>query len=382
MTRFLSRRIVVGLVSLFVFTFVMFWLVESLIPGDFFTPFRLGMSQQEVDALRAEYGVDQPLVVRWWRWLVGLADGGLGVSTVGRGVSRQLADVIAPTVFVFVAGLLLAYAIGRWLGRFTGWKRSPFSDGVTFTSIGISSLFPPFLGFVVTTFLAIRFRRMRTDIFGLTRREIWADFPLTENQVLVRMTIAVVGAAILAGLVAWAVWRVRRRRMPASLLVMVTAGLAGLALSASGVFVQSADLLFDAVLPLIAFTALAFGEFMLIMQTGMAGVLHDDFVLTARAKGLSERAVRNRHAARNASLAVVSRLAVSIPYLLTGLVIIERAVGWPGIGSFLFRAIESQDIPVVISTLAVIGLMTMVVRIALDLALFTLDPRISRPVSS
>ena len=382
MTRFLSRRVVVGLVSLFVFTFVMFWLVESLIPGDFFTPFRLGMSQQEVDALRAEYGVDQPLVVRWWRWLVGLADGGLGVSTVGRGVSRQLAQVIAPTVFVFVAGLFLAYAIGKWLGRFTGWKRSPFSDGVTFTSIGISSLFPPFLGFVVTTFLAIRLRRMRTDIFGLTRREIWADFPLTENQVLMRMTIAVVGAAILAGLVAWAVWRVRRRRMPATLLVMVTAGLAGLALNAAGVFVQSADMLFDAILPLIAFTALAFGEFMLIMQTGMAGVLHDDFVLTARAKGLSERAVRNRHAARNASLAVVSRLAVSIPYLLTGLVIIERAVGWPGIGSFLFRAIESQDIPVVISTLAVIGLMTMVVRIALDLALFTLDPRISRPVSS
>ena len=382
MTRFFSRRVVVGLVSLFVFTFVMFWLVESLIPGDFFTPFRLGMSQQEVDALRAEYGVDQPLVVRWWRWLVGLADGGLGVSTVGRGVSGQLAEVIAPTVFVFVAGLLLAYAIGKWLGRFTGWKRSPFSDGVTFTSIGISSLFPPFLGFVVTTFLAIRLRRMRTDIFGSTRREIWADFPLTENQVLMRMTIAVVGGAILAGLVAWAVWRVRRRRMPATLLVMVTAGLAGLALNAAGVFVQSADMLFDAILPLIAFTALAFGEFMLIMQTGMAGVLHDDFVLTARAKGLSERAVRNRHAARNASLAVVSRLAVSIPYLLTGLVIIERAVGWPGIGSFVFRAIESQDIPVVISTLAVIGLMTMVVRIALDLALFTLDPRISRPVSS
>lgn len=382
MMRYLSRRVIVGLVSLVVFTFVMFWLVESLIPGDFFTPFRLGMTQQEVDALRASYGVDRPLPVRWWRWLIGLAEGGLGVSTFGGGVSRQLGQVIAPTVFVFFVGLLLAYAIGQWLGRVTGWRRSAVSDGLTFAGIGVSSLFPPFLGFVVTTFLAIRLRRARTDILGLSSREIWGDFPLTENQVLVRMTIAVAGAALLAGLLAWVVWRRRRRRVPSSVLVGLTAGLSVIAMAQTDMLPQAADVFFEALLPLVAFTALAFGEFMLIMQTGMVGVMHDDFVMTARAKGLSERAVRDRHVARNASLAVVSRLAVSIPYLLTGLVIIERAVGWPGIGSFLFRAIESQDIPVVISTLAVVGLMTLVVRIGLDLALYALDARISRPVAS
>jgi peptide/nickel transport system permease protein len=140
-------------------------------------------------------------------------------------------------------------------------------------------------------------------------------------------------------------------------------------------------MLFEAALPLVAFTLLAFGEFMLIMQTGMVGLLNEDFVGTARAKGLRERAIRDRHAARNASLAVVARLAVSIPYLLTGLVIIERAVGWSGIGSFLFNAIDSQDIPAVVSTLAVIGVITLLVRLILDMLLLALDPRISRPVA-
>ncbi|MDH3518036.1 MAG: ABC transporter permease subunit, partial [Acidimicrobiia bacterium] len=104
-----------------------------------------------------------------------------------------------------------------------------------------------------------------------------------------------------------------------------------------------------------------------------------DDVMTARAKGLSERTVRDRHGARNASLAVVARLAVSVPYLLTGLVIIEMAVAWPGIGTFLFRAIDAQDIPAAISTLAVIGVITALVRFTLDFLTFLLDPRIARP---
>jgi hypothetical protein len=65
---------------LVVFSFVMFWLVESLIPGDYFTEFRLGMTAQDVDALRETFGVDQPIHVRWWRWLVGFMDGGLSFS--------------------------------------------------------------------------------------------------------------------------------------------------------------------------------------------------------------------------------------------------------------------------------------------------------------
>jgi ABC-type dipeptide/oligopeptide/nickel transport system permease component len=81
-------------------------------------------------------------------------------------------------------------------------------------------------------------------------------------------------------------------------------------------------------------------------------------------------------------LALVARLAVSIPYLMTGLVIIERSVSWPGVGSLLFGAIERQDIPMVISVLMVIGIVTMFTRLTLDIITFALDPRIAHPTEA
>lgn len=136
------------------------------------------------------------------------------------------------------------------------------------------------------------------------------------------------------------------------------------------------DLVFDSGLALGAFVVLAFGEFLLIMQAGMVSTHYDDYIVTAHAKGLKDRTIRDRHAARNASLAVVARLAVSIPYLLSGLVIIERSVGFHGVGSFLFSAIDAQDVPLATSRLAAIGIITMIVRLVLDTLTAALDPRI------
>ncbi len=376
MVRYISRRVVLGLLSLVIFTFVMFWLVEILIPGDFFSTSRLFLSAEEVEALRAEFGVDRPIPVRWWRWLTGFLTGGLGTSTVGFGVSGPLTDALSRTVFVFAAGLLVAYGIGQWLGRVTGWRKGLVSDGLTLGSIGVSTLFPPFLGFLFLTFVGVRLRTVRSRFFEETRRELWTNAPYSEPQLFDRMSVALILAAVVAMLVSGLVWRRRRRRLPmlavGAIVVVAWAGL----VTAMGVGPWALDLLLDSGLALGAFVVLAFAEFLLIMQAGMVSTLHDDYILTAEAKGLKSRMIRDRHAARNASLAVVARLAVSIPYLLTGLVIIETAVGFSGVGDFLFTAIDSQDVPLAVSTLAVIGAITMVVRLALDILIAVLDPRI------
>lgn len=382
MTRFVVRRIGVGLLSLLVFSFVMFWMVEALIPGDYFSGFRLGMTQDQVDALREQFGVDQPIPVRWWRWFTGFFTSGLGQTTFGVGVAGTLGRVIPPTVFVFVTGLLLSYLIGQWLGRWTGWRSGVGSDAVTLGGISLSTLFPPFIGFVITTVLALQLRELRASVLEATRRGLWVDPPWTENQILTRMTVTLLIGVIVAGIVARVVWRWRRRHVPVGTRALIAIVVMVDLWAWLGILPWAADLAFDAALPLIAFTILGFGEFMLIMQTGMVGQISEDYVMTARAKGIRPRAIRDRHAARNASLAVVARLAVSVPYLLTGLVIIERSVGWPGIGSFLFNAIDSQDIPVVISVLMVVGIITLATRLALDVLTFSLDPRISRPQAS
>lgn len=373
---YISRRVLLGLVSLVIFTFVMFWMVEILIPGDFFSSSRLFLTEDEVQALREEFGVDRAIPVRWWRWLTSFLSGGLGTSTTGFGVSGPLTDALSRTIFVFAAGLLVAYAVGQWLGRFTGWRRGLVSDGVTLGSIGISTLFPPFLGFLFITFVGVRLRNTRARFFEDSRRELWTDAPFSEPQLFDRMSVALIAAAVLALVISAFVWRRRRRRLPMWVVALVVAGAWAMLVAGLGIGPWALDLLLDSGLALGAFVVLAFGEFLLIMQAGMVSTLHDDYVLTAEAKGLRSKAIRDRHAARNASLAVVARLAVSIPYLLTGLVIIETAVGFSGVGRFLFSAIDSQDVPLAVSTLAVIGLITMVVRLVLDILIAVLDPRI------
>lgn len=376
MIRYISKKLVLGLVSLVVFSFVMFWMVEILIPGDFFSMFRLSMSAEEVDALREQFGVDQAIHIRWWRWLQSFLSGDLGTSTVGFGVVGPLTDALSRTVFVFASGLFVAYAVGQWMGRVTGWSRGPLSDSLTLGSIGISTLFPPFLGFLFVTFVGIRLRNVRARLFEDTRRTLWLDAPFSESQVFDRMSVALLFAGIAVGIVSAMIWRSRRRRLSPWIASLMAAGLWGVTVWVMGIGSWALDLLLDSGLALGAFVVLAFGEFLLIMQAGMVTTLYDDYVATARAKGLRERTIRDRHAARNASLAVVARLAVSIPYLLTGLVIIEQAVGFDGVGRFLFTAIDNQDVPLAVSTLAVIGIITVVVRIGLDVLTGVLDPRV------
>lgn len=376
MIRFVLKRLVVGLIALAIFSFVMFWMVETLIPGDFFSGSRLFLSADEVDALREQFGVDRPIYVRWWRWLVSFITNGFGVSTSGFGVAGPLTDAFSRTVFVFFAGLLVAYAFGQWLGRITGWRRGWKSDSITLASIGVSTLFPPFMGFLFLTFVAVRLRAWRGSVLE-DQRTLWLDAPFSEPQLFDRMSIALVVAVAAAGWVTWLVWNRRRKRLPTSVAASIVVAVWGGTVAAMGIGPWALDLVFDSGLALGAFVVLAFGEFLLIMQAGMVSTHYDDYVVTAHAKGLRERTIRDRHAARNASLAVVARLAVSIPYLLSGLVIIERAVGFHGVGSFLFSAIDAQDVPLATSTLAAIGIITMVVRLVLDTLTAALDPRIT-----
>jgi peptide/nickel transport system permease protein len=129
-------------------------------------------------------------------------------------------------------------------------------------------------------------------------------------------------------------------------------------------------------LPTITYVLLSFGEVMLIMRTSMVDTLHEDYVYTARAKGLSDRDIRDRHAARNALLPVTSRLIISLPFLLSGMVMIERVMNIQGIGTTLFYAVGMQDIPLALGALIVIGLVVLASRITLEVLQAALDPRV------
>jgi peptide/nickel transport system permease protein len=193
------------------------------------------------------------------------------------------------------------------------------------------------------------------------------------------LLIALGGALLLRG---WA-RRNGRRGLAAVSIPLALAALV-VALLSLGVWAEAIDalLLPSAVMATLGIVIIAFGEIMLVMRAGVAAEMTEDYVFTARAKGVPERLVRDRHVGPNAVVPALSRFVTSVPYLLTGLIIIERELRLHGIASLFFEAIESGDVPVILGILLVVGAIGMALRIALDVAQLVMDPRIRSEVKA
>ena len=190
------------------------------------------------------------------------------------------------------------------------------------------------------------------------------------------MMICVVISALVLFLLKVIYERLAKSKAPTLMFVL----LAGLWAASGWQLLGIHDLAFDimsiAYIPMVTYILLTFGEFMLIMQASMRDVKNSEYVQIARAKGLPESTVRDQHAARNALLPVLSRLVISLPYLITGVVIIESSVGWPGLGTNLWNALYWQNMPVVMNTLLIVGIISLGARLIIDVIAAYLDPRI------
>jgi peptide/nickel transport system permease protein len=403
MIRYLLKRVLWGLVTLFIFITVIFFATQILLPGDFASQYRLFLSGEEVSQLREEMGLDLPLWKQYLGWLGLLLRGNLGTSYQGVSVSDILVTVLPLTLFLFGLGTLLAFLLGQWLGKVTAWHRSRLSSGAaTFGAIMLYTSFPPWLAFLMTYFVGRRLQLVR-NVFDLQpTRLIWYDSTVSAVTVLWYMLATIAALALGLALVNRILQRTSERRLRVSLghtpsLLVLIVGPPAL-WYALGFGPQAMDIVLVLALPLVTFVLLTFGETLLIMRTSMMDTVHEEYIFTARAKGLSEQVVRDKHAARNALLPVLSRLVTSIPYLLTGLVIIEYSFGfskrsglatlnaspdtWGGLGSAMFGALVNQDMLVVVGMLLAVGLLSLVARLLLDVLHALLDPRIRYRASS
>lgn len=362
--------------ALGIFLFVTYLAVGTFIPNDANSLFPV-MTPAELDAYRARLGLERPLAVQFVIWLRGLVSGELGRTTFGAPIATRIGDAMARSLFIVVLGLPVAYVFGGWLGRRSGWRRRAGTDSATILAVVLGTAFPPFLAFVLTYVLREQtslLTNLRSAMVG-DPRQVWADAAFSQTQVLWGIALAFVFAALLVSVAQRGL--AERRRFPASGRLAVAAAVAAAMWVLFTDFErQAVDLIISAAVPLIAFTTLSFGEFMIIGQAATAAHRHEDFVMVARAKGLPPRRVRDVHGASSARLVMLSRLAISLPYLLTGLVIIEQAVAWPGLGDFLFQALQGRDLPTIMSSLLVIGVFALVSRIGLDVVQRIIDPRL------
>lgn len=401
MVRFVFRRALSGLVILFLFLTFLFFFAQIIMTGDFVShlAYNAGLSEEEIAEARHERGLDLPLWKQYYYWVRSLLNGQLGMSYHNVPVSVFLAAALPFTVLVFFTGTAIAFLIGQWLGKMTAWR----GPGVLSTSamlggITLYTTFPPWLMFLMLYFFGRRLDVIRT-LFDLdTTRNLWRNSSLTAQTVIWYMVATVILLLILLAVANWFTYRQWRRRIPALVrLLLLVGGCLGL-WYALGFGPEAMDVVYFGTIPIATYTLLSFGETMLIMRTSMADTLHEEYILAARAKGLPERVVRDRHAARNAVLPVLSRLVINLPYMLTGLAFIEYAFGiggqtgmslyaslhsvhetyWKGLGSTLYSALFTQDIPLALGVLLFVGLLSLVARLVLEVLYVALDPRLRR----
>lgn len=399
MGRFIARRALWGVVTLVGFLTLTFFAVNLLFPFDFVSATRqLGVPPAQVEEL------SRPLLDRYLSFFAGLARGDLGTSYGGGSVASILLGQALPvTLLVFVLGSIVAYLFGSWLGRAVAWSRSRLASSAT-TTAGVLAYtaFPPWLVFVLVYVLTEPLHSAR-DLTGLPidSLHVWNDSRWQPNEVMVRMALGLLLALLLALAARTALRRLGFRRWSTLLSLPLPLGAVVASWYYLGYGDEAVDLLFrgspaawvgrgSPALMLLAFVVLAFGEIAFVTRTSMAAEAPEQYVTIARAKGLAEHDVREKHVAPNALLPTLSRFFVAIPYVLTGLVILEHefAVRTPtaggvvehfsiqGVSSVLFTAVTQLDVPVILGTLVVLGVILLVARLGLEVLHAQLDPRI------
>jgi ABC-type dipeptide/oligopeptide/nickel transport system permease component len=130
-------------------------------------------------------------------------------------------------------------------------------------------------------------------------------------------------------------------------------------------------------LPSLTLALTLYGEYTLIVRSAMLETLGEDYVMTARAKGLPQRTIVRRHALRNAMLPTTTLIALSLGYIVAGAILIESVYSWPGIGLAVYDAVTERDYPMLQGAFLILTLSVVFFNLLADLLYFKLDPRIT-----
>jgi peptide/nickel transport system permease protein len=376
-TKFILRRIVRGLVALMLFQTLLFALIHAL-PYDF-SAFFVGSPGWRA-FIQSYLGLDRPWYEQLFSWLGGFFRFDLGRSFMSwpTAVSEMLLRRAPRTLILFLSGALLAYVFGIWLGKMIAWRRGGlFESGVTVAGVATYTSFSPWFGFVMLTIFAFKLGWFPYQ--KLIDHNVWYKAEVSTDWLLSRMLLTGVltyGALALIFRVTRKLKEKRRRWILRIVSGALTAGVVWWWWARSGHAFLATNILEHLMLPLITVVLLSFGETMLLMRTTMLETINEEYVLMARAKGLPENVVRDRHVARNAILPVMTRLLLNLPFVLIGSLSIELVFQWEAMGQLIFDAIDFQDIPVLMGVLSTVGVLALVAHVVLDILYVYLDPRL------
>ncbi|HXJ78131.1 MAG TPA: ABC transporter permease [Candidatus Methylomirabilis sp.] len=318
MLRYAVSRLV-ELIPVFFLCLLLIFLIVHAAPGD---PVLYLYGQhittgEDLQRLRAQYGLDRPVAARFLVYLGGLARGDLGRSiTTGHPVGQVIASRIGPTVLLMMSATVLAVGLGVLLGAVAARRPNSLTD----SALMVLTL----VGYSIPTFLLGLLLIM---IFSLA-------FPLFPTF----------GMTTLGG------------------------NYAGLR--------QILDVLHHLILPAIVVAVWYLAVYARITRVSLIGALREPYIGTARAKGLSEWTVTFRHALRNALLPVLTNLGLQLGSMVTGAIVTETLFAWPGIGYLSYTALLQRDYPVLVGIFVISSICVLAANLLTDLAYALCDPRI------
>ena len=326
---YLLQKLGWALVTVFVVVTFNFFLFRVL-PGD---PAKAGtkdprLNPASIAALEERFGLDKevfldldggsPFDTQYFAYLAALSRGDLGISYAFR--DRQVIDLLGAalvnTLWLVLPAQVLSIAFGVLLGLVAAWRRR--------TALDVGALaFSLFMWSLPTFFLGILLLFAGANWFGLP----------TAGRVTVGAEYGSLGDA-------------------------------------------ASDVLRHLFLPTLTLTLVLLGEYMLIMRSSVLEVFSEDYILTARAKGLSTFRIIRDHALRNAMLPLVTLIALNLGFTVSGAIQVESVFSWPGIGSLTVQAVDQRDYPVLQGAFLLIAVGVVIANLAAEFVYSALDPRV------
>lgn len=321
LSKYVIRRLIQILFIFFVIMTVLF-LLFRLAPGDPISKLiDPDMTPEDAARLISQLGLDKPLWVQYLYYLKNFLYGDMGYSFhYGQPVVDIIKDRLPNTILLFTTAVILSAFVGLSLGKITSWHKGHKSD--TFISFGAlltHTLFLPWMALLLIWVFAYKLGWF--PINGMISEEIWLD-------------------------------------------------------PSAGRLRKGLDILFHMILPLSTLFLIYFGSYLMIMRSSMLETLKEDYILTARAKGLEEKVIRNHHAAPNAALPVVTSVGLSLSFSINGGALTETVFSWPGIGRELVFAVSNNDYPLAQASFLLIAIVVLLSNLIVDILYAYLDPRI------
>ena len=314
MFRYILKRLRYAIPVFLGITFVIYTLI-NLAPGGPLSVLAASgeMSLSDLEALKISMGLDKPIVIRYFIWLGDLLHGDFGISyRTSQEVSLMISQRIMPSLMLTGTGILAAMLVGVPLGIISAYKPNSVWDHI--------STFISFIGASVPNFFLSLLL-----IYVLAVKLKW--FPTSGMQ-------------------------------------------------SSGMSGNLLDLLHHLALPAFVCGIQPIGNYIKQTRSSVLEVLNEEYIKTARSKGLTNVVIVLKHAFRNALIPIVTTISLSIPFLIGGAVVTEQIFAWPGIGSLMITAITSRDYPVIMGVAVLICGVVLVANLILDLIYAALDPRI------